>query len=156
MPRDATPLPPPHFPLSLAALLSFPVVLSLPPSRKAYSNRSSPPSAAVPCLPQPRRRAEKFPTPSSTSPFKELTRGASNRRHHRGYLAGNELLRRQNSSTPAILRPRRPPRRVPGELPVLLDPSPFRLPRHSSVPGRPSPVTGSRSGWATPQPTRPV
>jgi hypothetical protein len=52
--------PPPPFPLSLDALLSFSVVLSLPPSRKTYSNQSSPPSAAVSCLPQPRRCAEKL------------------------------------------------------------------------------------------------
>jgi hypothetical protein len=39
------------------------------------------------------------PKSSSTSPFKELTRGASNRRHRRGYLAGNELLHHRNSST---------------------------------------------------------
>jgi hypothetical protein len=118
-----------------------------------HGRRLAPPFRASPCSSEVLRRS---PPPSSTSPFKESSRGGQNRRHHCGYLAGNELLRRRNSSTSAILRPRRPPRWVPGELLVLLDPSPFRLPRHSSVPGRPSPVTGSRSGWATPLPTRPV
>jgi hypothetical protein len=95
------------------------------------------------------------PSPSSTSPFKELTRGASNRRHRRGYLTGNELLHRRNSSTLAILWPRRPPRRVLGELLVRPPPFPLFLPRWSARHGWPPAVPGSRSAWAVAQPTRP-
>jgi hypothetical protein len=52
---DAT-SPPPS--LSLAALPFFPVVLFLSPV-KTHSSRSPTHSAAIPCLPQPLRRAEK-------------------------------------------------------------------------------------------------
>jgi hypothetical protein len=88
------------------------------------------------------------PSSSSTSPFKEFTRAASNRRHRRGYLVGNGALRQPNSSPPVCLGPIQHHRRVPGELPVLLDPSPFLFPRRSARHGWPLPASGSQSGWA--------
>jgi hypothetical protein len=105
-PSDATPPPSSLSSYPLAALPSSPLVsLSLHHVQLTVTGtrRLALPFRAPPCSSEVLRRS---PLPSSTSPFKELTRGASNRRHHRGYLAGNELLRRQNSSTPAILRPR--------------------------------------------------
>jgi hypothetical protein len=121
--------------------LSSPLVtLSLSWLTVAGACHLAPPFYAPPRFSEVLRRS---PSPSSTSPFKESSRGDRNRRHRRGYLAGNELLRRRNSSTPAILRLRRPPRRVPGELSVLLDPSPLLLPRRSVV----SVVTGGSPPW---------
>jgi hypothetical protein len=55
----------------------------------------------------------------------------------------------QNPPPPALLRPRRPLQCLPGEALVLLDPSPSLFPRRLAVHGRPSPVSGSRSGWAS-------
>jgi hypothetical protein len=107
--------------------------------------RVAPPFRASPCSSEVLRRS---PPPSFTSLFKESSRGGRNRRHHRGYLAGNELLRHQNSSSPATLRPNQHHQRVPGELLVRPHPFPLLLPRRSARHGRPLPASGSRSGWA--------
>jgi hypothetical protein len=110
-----------------------------------------PPLDAAPSCPDVlRRSASSF----STSSFKESSRGGRNRPHRRGYLAGNELLRHRNSSSPAILRPSQPHRRVPGELLVRPPPFPLLLPRRSRRHGRPPEMPGSRSAWAVAQPTR--
>jgi hypothetical protein len=98
--------------------------------------------------PSPADVLRRSPTSSSTSPFKELTRGASNRRHRRGYLAGNRAPPPPNSPPLAHLWPIRHHRRVPGEISFLLDPSPFLFPRRSARHGQPLPASGSRSGWA--------
>jgi hypothetical protein len=146
-----TPSPPPFF-LSLAAFPSSPSA-SLSSSGESYSNRSSPSSAAVPCSPSPAVVLRRSATPPSSSPPNESSRGGQSPCHRRGYLAGNELLRRRNSSSPAILRPRQPPRRVPGELPVRPPPFPsFFLAIAPAMVGRQRCLGAGRPG---PLPSRP-
>jgi hypothetical protein len=104
----------------------------------------------LPLLPDMLRRCA---APLAASPSKELARSTSNRRRSRGYLTGNWAPPPLIPLPPALLWPRCPPRWTQGEPPVLLDPSPLRLPRHSAIPGRPSPVPGSWLAWAVAKPT---
>jgi hypothetical protein len=152
-PSDATP-PPPPFLLSPgrppSSLPSVSLSLLLVKLTVVHGRRLAPASRPFPSPADVLRRS---PTSSSTSPSKELVRSASNRRRHRGYLAGEPSSPLPNCSPPAILRPNRAHRRTQGEPPVLLDPSPFLFPRRSARHGQPLPVSGSRSGWPLPQPT---
>jgi hypothetical protein len=143
---------------------SFPLFLSLPSSFSSPSSfslphvkltvtgarRLAPPFCAPPYSSEELRRSTSPPT---TFPSNELSRGGQSRRHHRGFLAGNGALRRPNSSPLALLWPSRHHPRAPGEALILVDPSPLRFSHRSTDPGRPSPVTESRSGRAMPQPT---
>jgi hypothetical protein len=99
----------------------------------------------------PRRSA----SPSSISPPKELQPLAWNHRRRRRFLARNRPSLPPNSSSPAILRRGRPPRRFPGELPVRPPPSLLLFPRRSHRHGRPPAVPGSRSAGQRPRPTWP-
>jgi hypothetical protein len=121
--------------LSLAALPSFPVVLFLspmkPPSDRA--RRLVLQLDAAPCSSKVLRR---FPSPSSISPPKELSRCARSRRHRREYLAGNRAPPPPNCSPPAILRPNQAHRRTQGEPPVRPHPFPFFFSRRSVAPLR--------------------
>jgi hypothetical protein len=75
-------------------------------------------------------------SPPAASPSKELDRGASSSRHHRGFLARPELVAAQNSSPPALLRASRPHRSTQGEPLVHQDPFPLFLSRRSARRGR--------------------
>jgi hypothetical protein len=76
-----------------------------------------------------------------------------NRRHHRCFSPENCEPPPQNTLPSILLRPNRHRRRPQGEALVRLDPFPSFPSHRSSLPGRPSPVSGSRSGW--PMPSRP-
>jgi hypothetical protein len=87
---------------------------------------------------------------------KESVRTALNRRHHRRFSPENCEPPPPNTPPSVLLRPNRHRRRPQGEALVRLDPSPSFPSRRSTLPGRPSPVSGSWSSWAMPQPTRPA
>jgi hypothetical protein len=131
--------PPPSFFLPARSSSFSPCLLTVAGALRLATLFRTPP-----CSSEKLRRS---PTPPSSSSPEESSRSA---RNHRGFLAGPELVAAQNSSPPALLRTSRPRRSVPGELLVRPGPSPLCPSRRIAVPGRPSPVPGSRSGWATP------
>jgi hypothetical protein len=92
------------------------------PELPRHGRRLRPSSRAAPCSSEVLRR---FPSPSAVSLSKELEPLTWNRRRRREFLTRNRPPPPPNSSSLAILRPGRPPRRVPGELPVR--PPPFLL-----------------------------
>jgi hypothetical protein len=147
---DAAPLLP--FPLSLPGF-PFPMLFLLVTCKQRHGRHLAPLIPRFLLLPDVLRRCAALP---ATSPSKELTRGAFNRRRHHGFLAGNRPPPSSNSSSLAILRPGRPPWRVHGEPPVRPPPFLLLFPRRCARHGRPSPATESRSAWAVAQPTRPA
>jgi hypothetical protein len=110
-----------------------------------------PPFRALPCSSDLLRRS---PTSSSSSPPNELSHGGRNHRHHRGYLAGNELLCHRNSSSPAILRPNQAHRQTQGEPPIRPHPFPLFLSRRSTRHGRRRRGAWEQVGLGRAQPTR--
>jgi hypothetical protein len=149
--RHASPLLPfflsPGRPSLSSPLVSLPRELTV-----AGARRLAPPLDATPCSSEVLRRS---PSPSSASPPKQSSRGGRSSRRHRCFLARNRAASPPNSPPPARLRLSQHHQRVPGELPVLLDPSPFLFPRRSARHGWPPAVPGSRSAWAVAQPTWP-
>jgi hypothetical protein len=89
------------------------------PELPRHGRHLRPSSRAAPCSSEVLRR---FPLPSAVSLSKKLEPLARNRRRRHGFLTGNRPPPPLNSSSPAILRPGQPPRRVPGELPIRLPP----------------------------------
>jgi hypothetical protein len=104
------------------------------------------PSSRAPCSTELLRR---LPSTSSVSTPKESSQNAQNSRHRRRFTRRRPKPRSPNSSSPANLRPRRPPWRFPDESPDRPDPSPRLAARRFTGHGRPSPEPGSRSGWAS-------
>jgi hypothetical protein len=133
--------------LSLPSSFPSPLSFSLPHVKLTVTEarRLAPPYRD---LPSPAVVLRRSATSSSTSPLKESSRRALNRRRSRRFLAGNRGPSLPNSPPPAVLRPNRDHRRPQGECPVRPPPFPLRFSCRSAVPGRPSPVTGSWSCWA--------
>jgi hypothetical protein len=108
--------------------------------------RASPASAGM-----PRSSA----APPSSNPSTESIRVGRSRRRHCHFLYSQPSSAASNSSPPAILRPSRPRRHLPGEAMVRQDPSPLPFPRCSAARGWSPPAPGSRSGWVF-DPVRPA
>jgi hypothetical protein len=125
--------------------------LRAPDRNPSFSRRSPSPFRASPA-------SAGMPKSSASPPVaslpKESSPRASSRGRRRHFPRRYPSSAASNSPPTALLRPSRHHPRAPGEALILVDPSPLRFSRRSAVPGRPSPVTGSRSGWALPQPTR--
>jgi hypothetical protein len=121
--------------------------------KQRHGRHLAPPSHA---LPSPADVLRRSGAPSSTSPLKESSRRALNRRRSRRFLTRNRGPPPPNLMAAAVLRPSRPHRRVPGENPVRPPPFPLLLPRRSRRHGWSPAMPMSRSAWAVAQPTRPA
>jgi hypothetical protein len=91
----------------------------------AGAHHLAPPLDAAPCSSKVLRRS---PSPYSTSPLKELKPRARSRRQIARFFTGEPSSPPPNLLPLARLRPSQHHWRVPGELPVFLDPSPFLFP----------------------------
>jgi hypothetical protein len=119
--------PPLSFSISLAHSLSLSPAFSRrqPSSAVAFRRRSAPP-------PAPPTSPESSPMPSSSLPYEESSQVTRNRWRRRRFPRRFRGPPLPNSLPAILLRPNRAHRRPPGELLVLVDPSPA-LPRARRV-----------------------
>jgi hypothetical protein len=117
----------------LPRVLSLPLYFSSPRSTAGpeHGCRLSPPLGASPASSE---LAPSTASPPSSSSPKESVGTARNHRRLPPFPCRNRPRHRRNTPPSILLRPSRPHRRPPGEVPVLLDPSPSFSPRRSAVP----------------------
>jgi hypothetical protein len=116
----------------------------MPPAPE-LSRRLASPLRASPCLSDKPRSST---SPPAVSPSKESSHGARDSRRHRRFFRRYPTTPSSIAPPPALLRPRRPPRRPQGEHPVQKDSSPSPIPRPSAALSWSSAATGARDGRA--------